>query len=102
MAMAMAVYGAQSGKRTAPVACLLLTVVLGSVFLEIKFTEYYFNFESIWCVAHPLSMRGPLAKPAEIFLPSISYDGHACAAYDYWNRPLDVLTIRDLRGFSLS
>jgi hypothetical protein len=80
MAMAMAVYGAQSGKRTAPVACLLLTVVLGSVFLEIKFTEYYFNFESIWCAAHPLSMRGPLAKPAEIFLPSISYDGHACAA----------------------
>ena len=100
--MAMAVHGAQSGKRNAPVAFLLLTIVLGSVFLGIKFTEYYFNFESIWCVAHPLSMRGPLAKPAEIFLPSISYDGHACAAYDYWNRPLDVLTIRDLRGFSLS
>ena len=39
-----------------------------------------------------------LAKPAGIFLPSISYDGHACAAYDYWNRPLDVLIIRDLRG----
>jgi cytochrome c oxidase subunit III len=65
--MALAVHGAQSGKRNAVVAFLLLTIILGSVFLGIKFTEYYFKFEEHLVPGSSFIYEGALAKPAEIF-----------------------------------
>jgi cytochrome c oxidase subunit 3 len=65
--MALAVHGAQSGKRNAVVAFLLLTIILGSVFLGIKFTEYYFKFEEHLVPGSSFTYEGALAKPAEIF-----------------------------------
>jgi cytochrome c oxidase subunit 3 len=65
--MALAVHGAQSGKRNALVAFLLLTIILGSVFLGIKFTEYYFKFEEHLVPGSSFIYEGTLAKPAEIF-----------------------------------
>jgi cytochrome c oxidase subunit 3 len=65
--MALAVHGAQSGKRNALVAFLLLTIILGSVFLGIKFTEYYFKFEEHLVPGSSFIYEGALAKPAEMF-----------------------------------
>jgi cytochrome c oxidase subunit III len=45
LTMAMAVWGAQLGKRNAQVAFLALTLVLGVVFLGIKAVEYSHKFE---------------------------------------------------------
>lgn len=44
LTMALAVYGSQVGNRTLLVGCLLLTLLLGTVFLGIKFTEYAHKF----------------------------------------------------------
>lgn len=65
--MAMAVQGAQRGKRGALVRFLLMTIVLGSVFLGIKFTEYYFKFEERLVPGGGFLFEGDLARPAEIF-----------------------------------
>ena len=65
--MALAVRSAQIGKRTALVRFLLLTIVLGAVFLGIKFTEYYFKFEEHLVPGSSFTYEGSLARPAEIF-----------------------------------
>ncbi len=45
LSMAMAVHSAHEGQRRKIVFYLLLTMVLGAVFLGIKFTEYYHKYE---------------------------------------------------------
>jgi len=55
--MALAVYNAESGRQGWLVFFLLLTVLLGCIFLGIKFTEYYDHFldrkaPSIWFQYH--------------------------------------------------
>jgi cytochrome c oxidase subunit 3 len=45
LSMALAVHAAQQGHRKQIVFCLLLTMVLGTIFLGIKFTEYYHKYE---------------------------------------------------------
>ena len=45
LSMALAVHAAQQGHRKQIVLCLLLTMVLGTIFLGIKFTEYYHKYE---------------------------------------------------------
>jgi cytochrome c oxidase subunit 3 len=45
LTMAMAVHSAASGQRTRTVLFLLATIVIGAVFLGIKFTEYYQHFQ---------------------------------------------------------
>ena len=45
LTMAMAVHSAALGKRKALVAFLVLTIILGSMFLGIKAKEYYDKFE---------------------------------------------------------
>ena len=45
LTMAMAVYSAQVGKRTALIGFLILTMFLGVVFLGIKSKEYYDKWE---------------------------------------------------------
>jgi cytochrome c oxidase subunit 3 len=67
LTMALAVHSAQTGKRRALARFLFLTIVLGSVFLGIKFTEYYFKFEEHLVPGSSFTYGGPLARPAEIF-----------------------------------
>ena len=45
LTMALAVRGAQTGNRNAQVVFLLLTIVLGGVFLGVKYFEYAAKFE---------------------------------------------------------
>ena len=45
LSMAMAVHSAHQGQRRKIVFYLLLTMVLGTAFLGIKFTEYYHKYE---------------------------------------------------------
>ena len=45
LTMAMAVRGAQTNKRTATVNWLILTMILGAVFLGVKYIEYSDKFE---------------------------------------------------------
>jgi len=45
LSMALAVHSAQSGHRRQLIVFLVLTMLLGTVFLGIKFTEYYHKYE---------------------------------------------------------
>jgi len=65
--MALAVRGGQLGQRGTLAVFLILTLVLGSVFLGIKFTEYYHKFEEHLVPGASFSYPGVLARPAEIF-----------------------------------
>ena len=42
--MALAVHAAQAGKRQMLIVCLALTILFGTAFLAIKFTEYYEDY----------------------------------------------------------
>jgi cytochrome c oxidase subunit 3 len=65
--MALAVHGAETNKRKLLVNGLLLTILLGSVFLGIKFFEYHHKFEEHLVPGSSFRFEGPLARPAEIF-----------------------------------
>ena len=43
--MALGVHAAQTGRRRALIAFLLLTILLGAAFLGIKLTEYYLDYQ---------------------------------------------------------
>jgi cytochrome c oxidase subunit 3 len=45
LSVAMAVHAAQQSKQRALLGFLLLTIILGTIFLGIKFTEYYDKYE---------------------------------------------------------
>jgi cytochrome c oxidase subunit 3 len=65
--MALAVYSAQSDRRRALANFLLLTIVLGAVFLGVKFLEYHHKFEERLVPGPGFEFEGPLARQAEIF-----------------------------------
>jgi cytochrome c oxidase subunit 3 len=65
--MALAVRNAQLGDRRLIVRFLLLTIILGCVFLGIKFFEYYQKFEEHLVPGSSFIYESPLARPAEIF-----------------------------------
>jgi cytochrome c oxidase subunit 3 len=65
--MALAVRGAQLGARRPTIIFLILTMILGAVFLAIKFTEYYAKFEEHFVPGSAFSYPGPQAHAAEIF-----------------------------------
>ena len=65
--MALAVHSAEIGRRKALMIFLLLTIVLGSVFLGIKFSEYHAKFAEHLVPGGSFRFEGPLARPAEIF-----------------------------------
>lgn len=65
--MALAVRAAQLGARKPVTLFLLLTIVLGAVFLGIKFTEYYAKFTEHLIPGSAFSFEGALAAAAEIF-----------------------------------
>ena len=65
--MALAVRAAQIGQNRPIIIFLILTIVLGAVFLGIKFTEYYFKFEEHLVPGSAFAFDGALVSSAEIF-----------------------------------
>ena len=66
--MALAVHGAQVGWRRGPIAlCLILTMLLGTVFLGVKSLEYGHKFHEGLVPGPHFAYDGPDARPAQIF-----------------------------------
>jgi cytochrome c oxidase subunit 3 len=65
--MALAVHGAETNRRRMLLNGLLLTIVLGAVFLGIKSFEYHHKFEEHLVPGSSFRFEGPLARPAQIF-----------------------------------
>jgi cytochrome c oxidase subunit 3 len=65
--MALAVHSGQMGRNKAAIRFLLLTMLLGAVFLGIKFYEYHEKFVEHLVPGPAFRFEGPLARPAEIF-----------------------------------
>ena len=106
--MAMGVWCAEMRKKSALVLCLVLTFVLGLVFLGIKTIEYHEKWEkhhvpglnySLQTFLHPSSdpevyneyhdkpLPLDMARHTEtLLLPVLCHDGHARAAHDHRHR----------------
>jgi cytochrome c oxidase subunit 3 len=67
LTMALAVHASQLGKRNVLLTFLLLTMVLGSVFLGIKAVEYADKFHHHLVPGAHFVFAGPDARQAEIF-----------------------------------
>ena len=67
LTMALAVYSAEKGRSNATVRCLILTMLLGAVFLGIKFYEYYQKFVEYLVPGAAFRFEEPLRGPAQIF-----------------------------------
>ena len=67
LTMALAVQGAQLGRRKTLVACLLLTIVLGSLFLGIKAYEYSHKFEENLFPGRFFQFEGAHGRNAQLF-----------------------------------
>ena len=65
--MALAVRAAQLGQRKIVIIFLVLTVLLGSVFLAIKFTEYHAKFSEHLVPGSAFAFAGPHAAAAQLF-----------------------------------
>jgi len=65
--MALAVRGAQLGERKPIMIFLSLTILLGTVFLGIKFTEYYSKVVEHLVPGASFNYEASLGRPAEIF-----------------------------------
>lgn len=68
LTMAMAVYYAQAGKRELLVVFLVLTIVLGTAFLGIKFLEYHHKYIDHHIPGYGFQFPGPLANQVSLFL----------------------------------
>ena len=65
--MALAVHSAETNERNALIIFLGLTIVLGTVFLGIKFFEYHSKFEEHLVPGSAFAFPGPFERQAEIF-----------------------------------
>lgn len=65
--MALAVHAAEEGRRRAIVNCLLLTMLLGAVFLGIKSYEYYQKFVEHLVPGWDFRFEAPFDRTAQIF-----------------------------------
>lgn len=67
LTMALAVRAAQTGRRGGQILFLLLTLILGSVFLGIKGIEYFHKFEEHLVPGPGFRWEGPLVRNVQIF-----------------------------------
>ena len=67
LTMALAVHSAQLGERQALTCFLLLTMLLGLVFLGIKGVEYAHKFEEHLVPGHAFLVEGPHAPQVQLF-----------------------------------
>jgi cytochrome c oxidase subunit 3 len=68
LTMAMAVYFAQVGKRELLILFLIFTIILGCVFLGVKFLEYYHKYEEHHIPGYDWQYPGPLSKQVSLFV----------------------------------
>src|SRR5262245_32929153 len=68
LTMALAVYAAQTGHRQLLVRCLLLTMLLGLVFLGIKGYEYWHKYHASLVPGVRFSYAGEHANQVQLFL----------------------------------
>ncbi len=68
LTMALAVYYSQVGKRGALILFLVLTIILGSAFLGIKFIEYYHKYVDHHIPGYDFQFPGPLASQVSLFI----------------------------------
>ena len=66
--MALAVHSAAEGRRRKIILFVILTMILGSIFLGIKFYEYYQKYEEHLIPGGNFAYTGPSPRQAEIFL----------------------------------
>ena len=66
--MAMAVWSAQKGRRKLIVAFLVATLLLGSVFLGIKYVEYSHKFHDHLVPGANFALDSPYAPQVELFM----------------------------------
>ena len=67
LTMALAVWASQMGRRRMLLVCIVVTAVLGSVFLGIKSYEYWHKFHEHLVPGPYFRWEGPEAHDAEIF-----------------------------------
>jgi cytochrome c oxidase subunit 3 len=67
LTMALAVFSAATGRRKAIIVFLILTMVLGGVFLGVKAVEYSHKFHDHLVPGPEFRFPGPDARQAEIF-----------------------------------
>ena len=67
LTMALAVHGAQLGKRRMLLGCLVLTIALGSTFLGIKAIEYTHKFQEHFVPGPTFQFPYADPRPAEMF-----------------------------------
>lgn len=69
LTMALAVHAAHRGRRLALVGCLLATLMLGSAFLAIKFSEYLHKYHEghLPLLDLPFVISGDSAGPVQLF-----------------------------------
>ncbi len=68
LTMALAVHAAQLGRRRALIVFLILTIVLGSVFLGVKAVEYTHKWHEHLVPGHGFRFEdAALARPAELY-----------------------------------
>lgn len=67
LSVAMAVHAAQETKQRATLGFLVLTILLGTIFLGIKFTEYYHKYEEHLIPGWNFQYAGDNAGHAAIF-----------------------------------
>lgn len=66
-AVAVAVYGAQTGRRRTTIWALALAIVLGLVFLVIKFYEYYQKYVEHHVPGPSFAFPEPYTQPAKMY-----------------------------------
>jgi cytochrome c oxidase subunit 3 len=67
LTVVLGVYSAQVGNRAWLLMCLAATIVLGAVFLGIKFTEYAHKFTEHLVPGPAFVYPGPYTQPAKLF-----------------------------------
>jgi cytochrome c oxidase subunit 3 len=67
LTMALAVYGAQTGKRNMLIFFLVATTILGSAFLGIKVVEYHHKYVDKLIPGLRFSYPGPHGRQAQLF-----------------------------------
>jgi cytochrome c oxidase subunit III len=65
--MALAVHSAETGKRLRLVGFLIATILIGFVFLGIKFTEYYLHYQEAKVPGLLFRASGPYAANEQMF-----------------------------------
>jgi cytochrome c oxidase subunit 3 len=99
LTMALAVHGAQVGRRKMLIGSLVLTILLGAAFLAMKFTEYYQKYKDQLIPGASFRYPGPNAKRVELFLSIyFTMTGLHALHMIVGIGVLSVLTLKALRG----